>query len=130
MVDPISPALKQVLKEASDKHNSIINASIIQEENIAEKIAEKIYQEILEYQSSLSEENDIAINCVQFGSSVMLVDSIGYIGYNLIKFSGKDNSGKPTELIQHVTQLNFFLTTVPKSAPEEQKRPIGFVCPS
>ncbi|WP_415825469.1 DUF6173 family protein [Enterocloster bolteae] len=36
--------------------------------------------------------------------------SSGCIGYNLIRFGGKDNSGKPLELIQHVSQLDFLLT--------------------
>lgn len=100
----------------------------IQEGSVAEVVAQNIYEEILKYQSKLSEKDDIALSIVRFGiSTTILVDSIGYIGYNLIRFGGKDNSGKPLELIQHVSQLDFLLTVAPKPAPEVPKRQIGFV---
>ena len=65
---------------------------------------------------------------VQFGqSTTILVKGIGYSGYNLVCFHGEDTEGKPLELIQHVQQLNFLLTVVPKPVPEVPKRQIGFV---
>lgn len=71
---------------------------------------------------------DVAMSVVQFGqSTTILVDSIGYIGYNIIRFGGLDSSGKPMKLLQHVSQLNFLLMVVPKAEPEVPKRRIGFV---
>ena len=60
-------------------------------------------------------------------STLILVDSIGYIGYNLVPFQSKDSSGNPMTLIQHVQQLNFLLCVVPKTVPDASKRQIGFV---
>lgn len=59
-------------------------------------------------------------------TTTIMVDSIGYIGYNLIVFRRVNNSGKPLELIQHINQLDFLLTVVPKPTPQAPKRLIGF----
>ena len=83
---------------------------------------------VIDYQSQLSETEDVAMSVVSFNSTTtLIVESIGYIGYNLIRFVGKDTSDKPLELVQHVSQLNFLLTVVRKPEPEFPKRKIGFV---
>lgn len=120
-------ALNAIQKSSADKQK-MVNAAMIQEGSTAQNVAENLYQEILKYQSNLPETEDVAMSIVKFNeSTTILVDSIGYIGYNLVRFGGKDNSGKPLELIQHVSQLNFLLMTVPKPEPEVPKRKIGFV---
>ena len=87
-----------------------------------------LYNEIQRYQTNLPDEEDVAMMLVQFGqSTTILVKGIGYSGYNLVCFHGEDTEGKPLELIQHVQQLNFLLTVVPKPVPEVPKRQIGFV---
>lgn len=120
-------ALNAIQKSNSDKQK-MVNAAVIQEGSTAQIVAENLYQEILNYQANLSNTEDVAISIVKFNESITLfVDSIGYIGYNLVRFGGKDSSGKPLELIQHVSQLNFLLMVVPKPEPEVPKRKIGFV---
>lgn len=116
------------IQKTNEKKQKILNAASIQEGSTAQIIAENLYQEIIKYQSSLQDTEDVAISVVKFNESItILVDSIGYIGYNLVRFGGKDNSGKPMELIQHISQLNFLLMVVPKPEPEVPKRKIGFV---
>lgn len=116
------------MQKSSSAKQKMINAATIQEQSIAEIVAENIYRELLNYQASLSDTEDVAMSIVQFNeSTTILVDSIGYIGYNLIRFLGKDNLGKPLELIQHISQLNFLLMVVPKSEKEPEKRKIGFL---
>ena len=120
-------ALNAIQKSNISKQK-MINVATIQEGSTAQIVAENLHQEILNYQSNLSDEEDVAISIVQFNqSTTILVDSIGYIGYNLVRFGGMDNSGKPLELIQHISQLNFLLTVVQKPEPEVPKRQIGFV---
>ncbi len=116
------------IQKSSEHKEKMINSMTIQEQCITEIVAQNIYQEIINYQNNLPEKDDVAMTVVNFNQSItLLVDSIGYIGYNLIRFGGKDNLGKPMELLQHVSQLNVLLTVVPKSEPEAPKRPIGFV---
>lgn len=117
-----------IIQKSNESKETMINAAVIQEGSTAQIIAENLYQEILNYQSSLPDTEDVAMLIVKFNeATTILVDSIGYIGYNLVRFGGKDNSGKPLELIQHVSQLNFLLKVVPKLEPEAPKRKIGFV---
>ena len=120
-------ALNAIQKSSADKQK-MINAAIIQEGSTAQIVAENLYQEIINYQGNLSDAEDVAMMVVKFNESItILVDSIGYIGYNLVRFGGKDNSGRPLELTQYILQLNFLLTVVQKPAPEVPKRKIGFV---
>lgn len=107
---------------------SMIDIAELQKNSVTEVVAANLYKTIIDYQSTLSDTEDVAMSIVSFNSTTtLIVESIGYIGYNLIRFVGKDNFGKPLELVQHVSQLNFLLMVVPKPAPEVPKRQIGFV---
>lgn len=103
-------------------------AADIEINSTAEIVANSLYLSILDFQRSLPEEDDVAIEIVIFTDSItLLVDSIGYIGYNLVWFGGVDSSGKPLKLVQHIQQVNFLLKVAAKPAPELPKRKIGFV---
>lgn len=106
---------------------SMVDIAELQKNSVAEVVAANLYKMVIDYQSKLSETEDVAMSIVSFDSTTLIVDSIGYIGYNLVCFHGEDTSGKPLELIQHVQQLNFLLMVVPKPEPEVPKRQIGFV---
>ena len=80
---------------------------------------------ILDFQNSLDNEHDIALLLTNFGSSMLMeVESIGYEKSVLLVFRGLVN-GRDSTLIQHVSQTNFLLTSVPKN-PDTPKRKIGF----
>ena len=100
----------------------------IQHENTAPIIAQRLHQEIINYQASLPDEEDVTLALAHFGQTMnIIIQSIGYIGYNLIVFHGVDNFGKPLELIQNINQLDFLLTAQSKPEPEVPKRTIGFL---
>ena len=126
-MDFISPEIERQLQQNYNNRQIEINASKMQFDSRAEQVAYYLYEEIRDYQNNLSDIEDVAMCIVQFNQSItILVKDIGYIGYNLVCFHGEDTSGKPLELIQHVQQLNFLLTVVPKPEPEVPKRKIGF----
>ncbi len=86
---------------------------------------EIIKRYILEFQATLDDEHDIGVWFTNFGSSVLMqVTQIGYERSALMVFKGYVD-GKMATLIQHVSQLNFLLTTVPKE-PDVPHRTIGF----
>lgn len=123
-----SPDMQKQLDQAYKNRQLEINASKIQLESTAEQVAIHILNEIQKYQSNLSDTEDVAMKLVQFSQSItILVQGIGYSGYNLVCFHGRDTEGKPMELIQHVQQLNFLLMVMPKPEPDIPKRKIGFV---
>lgn len=83
---------------------------------------------ILEYSNSLDDEHEVALLLTNFGQSLLMhVTEISYENSVLMIFKGYVN-GKMSTLIQHVSQLNFLLTSVEKE-PSKPKRPIGFVAP-
>ena len=80
---------------------------------------------VQEFQAGLDAEHDVGLLLTNFGQSVLMeVTSISYEYPVLMVFRGFVN-GKQSTLIQHVSQLSFLLTSVPK-APDIPKRRIGF----
>lgn len=80
---------------------------------------------ILDFQASLDDEHDIGVMLTNFGSTIVMeVTEIGYEKSVLMVFKGFVN-GRMSTLIQHINQLNFLLTSIPKSS-EKPHRTIGF----
>lgn len=103
-----------------------LSADILNE-NTAPVIAQKLYEALCSYQESLPDEDDMVLAVAHFGETVnIIVNKVGYIGYNLIVFYGEDSYGKPQKLIQHINQLDFLLSAQPKEIPEAPRRQIGF----
>lgn len=87
---------------------------------------EIIRKYILRFQADLDREHDVGLMLTNFGNTVLMeVTEIGYENSVLMVFTGYVNGRKST-LIQHVSQLNFLLTSVPKD-PDVPKRRIGFI---
>lgn len=126
--DPISLSVQHQLHERAKSTQTMVNAAMIQEGSTAKQVAINLYEEIVKYQASLPDTEDVIMMIVQFGQTYTIrVTNIGYSGYTLVCFHGEDIDGKPLELIQHISQLNFLLQVQPKEKPEIPKRKIGFV---
>ena len=88
---------------------------------------ESIVNEIREFESGLDDDHEVGLQLASFGSSMtMIVTDIGYQDPDLMYFWGMVN-GRPAELIQHMSQLNFLIIAVEKEEPEQPPRRIGFV---
>ena len=86
---------------------------------------EVIKKYVLAFQKSLDQEHDVGLLLTNFGQTMLMeVTSIGYEKSVLMVFRGRVNGNEAT-LIQHISQLNFLLTAVPKD-PDAPKREIGF----
>lgn len=89
-----------------------------------------IMAQIEEFEENLDEDKEVAVLLASFGgTTLMTVTGIGYQYPDLVYFYGYVD-GKPSQLIQHISQLNFLLTSVDKEDPEKPPRRIGFVPPS
>lgn len=83
---------------------------------------------IRDFEQSLDENHEVGIILTNFGQSItMQVTEIGYEKSVLMIFKGYVN-GRMSTLIQHVSQLNFLLTSIEKE-PDRPKRTIGFSYP-
>ena len=96
------------------------------EQNLASEFCKKLYQQIVEFNSQLDDDKQVAVRLVTFGRSVtFVVNGLGYSNPSLIRFFGTMPDGSPVELIQHVSQISFLLTTSPRENPHEPKQEIG-----
>lgn len=114
--------VRQMKENAANKE---LQANIMKSNN-AQAIAQSIQQKLLEFQNSLSDSEDIALQAVQFGATMTIyVESVSSLGYGLVVFRGKDGNNNPCELIQHISQISVLMITVPKPV-EVPHRTIGF----
>lgn len=113
------------LRSLSDFNTEILSKPIPSSLQWADTQFEIIKRHVIAFRESLDNEHDVALQLTNFGSSVVMeVTEIGYDGSVLMVFRGYVN-GTFSTLIQHVSQLNFLLTTVSKD-PEQPRRSIGF----
>lgn len=96
--------------------------------HLADYQYEIIRQAIIDFESSLDQDHEIAIKLAAFGQTILLnVTDLGYSNPSLIHFYGYvDGSNSKAELIQHISQLNFLMLAVRKPEPEKPPRRIGF----
>jgi hypothetical protein len=98
-------------------------------QNLASEFCEKLYRQIIVFDSKLDNNKEVAIRLVSFGQSVTFsVTNLGYSNPSLIRFCGYSSEGSYVELIQHVSQISFLLTSAQRENPDQPKRPIGFEC--
>lgn len=87
---------------------------------------EIIKKYVEDFEASLDREHEVGLMLTNFGQSVLMqVTEIGYEKSVLMVFKGIVN-GNPATLIQHINQLSFMLTAVPRREPEKPKAKIGF----
>jgi len=95
--------------------------------NYASAFAKILLQKIQEFDTHLGEDFEVGVKLVTFGQTVIIaVHSIGFQDPSLIIFIGTSEDGSPLELIQHVTQISFLLTALPRKKKDEPKQLIGF----
>lgn len=89
---------------------------------------EVLSKRIKDFEKTLDSEYEVGLILTNFGQSItMYVTEISYEESVLMVFKGYVN-GRMSTLIQHVSQLNFLLTSVEKES-DRPKRTIGFVVP-
>ena len=80
------------------------HSSILSDGDCADYQYEIIMNEIADFESALDDDHEVALKLCNFG----------YV------------NGQYSQLIQHISQINFLLTSVPKSDPNKSARRIGF----
>lgn len=97
-------------------------------ENLASEFYLRLVKMIEEFDVALDHTQAVGVKLVSFGQAMTFhVTHLGYSDPSLIIFGGVMNDGSPVQLIQHVSQINFLLTTIKRLNPEEPKKPIGFI---
>ena len=80
------------------------------ESNYASTFYEQLAMMINDFESELDQEHEIGARLVSFGKSIQFhIEDIGFQNPSLITFFGTLESGSKVELIQHVSQISFFV---------------------
>ena len=87
---------------------------------------QRIMESIYDFEQYLDKDKEVALYLTNFGESVLMhITDIGYSNPSLIHYFGYVN-GNYAELIQHVSQINFLITSAPKLDDEKPATRIGF----
>lgn len=102
----------------------------VAEAGTAAELVKRLAREIREFEAKLDQQHEVGIRLVSFGQAVVVhVLEVGCVQPNLVFFVGVNENREPVKLIQHMSQLSFLLTVLPRLDPESERRPIGFRVP-
>lgn len=128
----IIPCLHEVhtdpkAKNASDQPlRKAIAGKPLKQKSPAEWAYERIIIYLQSFEEQLDNEHEAAIGFVGGDAGVLRIEGMGYFDPDVITFYGTDATGAKTQLIQHVSQLNVMLRTLPKQADQPEPNRIGF----
>ena len=92
----------------------------------AEWAYERIVQYIRNFEQQLDANQEVAMGFAGSDAGVLKIEGLGFYEPDLLTFYGRDADGMKTQLIQHIAQLSVMLRAVPKAAPQDPPRRIGF----
>lgn len=92
----------------------------------AEWAYDRLVLYIRNFESQLDSKHEIAMGFAGGDAGVLQIEGLGFYAPDLITFYGRDDEGVKTQLVQHVSQLSVILRAVPKVAPDDPPRRIGF----
>jgi hypothetical protein len=98
------------------------------EAKTAAGLVKRLVREIREFEAKLDQQHEVGMRLVSFGQAVVIyVAEVGCVQPNLVIFVGMNERREPVKLIQHMNQLSFLLTVLPRLDPDAERRPIGFL---
>lgn len=127
---PIYPDLSELMKPIESAMIAP-NPTAVASQQIADAMSvlnvfEAIKKYVQAFERSLDPEHEVGAKLTSFGQSVtMVVENIQYEEPNILVFDGLVDGHNAT-LLQHMSQFNFLLVSLPIEHPEEPKRKIGF----
>jgi hypothetical protein len=92
----------------------------------AQSAHDRLVLYIRQFEAQLDAAEEIAMGFAGDAAGVLRIEGIGYFDPDIITFYGRDEAGAKTQLVQHVSQLSVTLRAVPKDAPDDPPRRIGF----
>ncbi|UWQ80195.1 DUF6173 family protein [Leisingera sp. S132] len=87
---------------------------------------ERLILYIQNFEQQLDAEHEVAMGFAGGNTGVLRIEGMGYFDPDIITFYGSEPDGSRTQLVQHVSQLNVMLRSVPKPREEEPATRIGF----
>ena len=105
-------------------------AAVTKKPNAQKSPAQWAYERIILYlknfEEQLDHEQEVAMGFTGSDVGVLRIEGMGYFDPDIVTFYGRDETGGQTQLIQHVSQLNVMLRSLPKPEAQEKPNRIGF----
>lgn len=98
----------------------------VEQKSPAQWAYERIILYLKSFEESLDNEHEVAMGFTGGDAGVLRIEGMGYFDPDIVTFYGSDPTGAKTQLIQHVTQLNVMLRTLPKAVKTDAPNRIGF----
>lgn len=121
---PRLPALQTDAESLA--HGMVAAAPPPEPKGPAERACTRLVSYIRQFEAGLDEAQEIAMLLAGSDAGLLRIEGMGFSEPDLLTFYGRDEDGSRSQLIQHISQLNFHLRSVPKATPEEPARRIGF----
>ena len=114
-------------KKADDQHQALVDLAALGKANVASEFHKRLMAMVSQFDTNLDQAHEVGVQLVTFGQTVTFhVTEIGYQNPSLITFAGVLENGDPVMLIQHVSQISFLLTKLPRKIQTSRKRCSGF----
>ena len=93
----------------------------------ASYMCERIINAIKQFESDMPDNLIAGGRMVSSGDVTFSIEDVRYRNPDMIIFCGKLPNGEKVQLVQHTTQLNLLLVSVPRLDTSNPRRQIGFV---
>lgn len=88
---------------------------------------ERLEDLIKEFEADLDDTHEVGLKIVSLGNvGIYYVQEISYWSPHILIFHCLAENGAKATLIQHYSQMNFLLISLPKLNPQEKARRVGF----
>jgi hypothetical protein len=98
----------------------------VDQKSPAEWAYERLILYIKNFEEQLDNEHEVAMGFTGGDAGVLRIEGMGFFDPDIVTFYGSDPTGAKNQLVQHVSQLNVMLRTLPKQVETEAPRRIGF----
>ena len=118
--DPAAKSLEQ------DPLPDAIAKKPVEQKSPAEWAYQRLILYIQNFEKTLNAEEEVAMGFTDTGAGVLKIEGLGYFDPDVVTFYGTDQTGARVQLVQHVSQLNVLLRSMPKENAAKEPRRIGF----
>ena len=103
-----------------------VNDRPVKNKSPAEWAHERLILYIQQFERMLDADHEVAMGFAGSDAGVLRIEGLGFFDPDIVTFYGADEQGGRMQLIQHVSQLSVVLRAMPKPAPQQEARRIGF----
>ncbi len=98
----------------------------LEDKSPAEWAYDRLVIYIQEFEAQLDNQHEVAMGFAGGDAGILQIEGMGFFDPDILTFYGTDESGVPTQLIQHVSQLSVILRAMPKLTQDAAPKRIGF----